>query len=188
MRLIVLASILLLAPPVNAEEILVPKATVLTLALDRELEAKKLKKGKEFKAHLSEPVRGDAGQVIIPVGSEVKGKVEDADERHLKLRFREIKTPSAKKSIEARIVGVDAENVKIDENELESPGKSGAKKIGSAGTKVAGAAKGGVAGAAVKAIGGILFGGGGKELKLKKGTLVRIELRKDLKFKSKSQS
>jgi hypothetical protein len=50
---------------------------------------------------------------------------------------------------------------------------------------VAGVAKGGVAGAAVKAIGGILFGGGGKELKLKKGTLVRIELRKDLKFKSK---
>ena len=88
MRLIVLASILLLAPLVNAEEILVPKTTVLTLALDRELEAKKLKKGKEFKAHLSEPVRGDAGQVIIPAGSEVKGKVEDADERHLELKFK----------------------------------------------------------------------------------------------------
>ena len=73
------------------------------LAFDRELEAKNLKKGKEFKAHLSEPVRSDAGQVIIPVGSEVKGKVEDADERHLELKFKEIKTPSGKKSIEGRI-------------------------------------------------------------------------------------
>ena len=44
-------------------------------------------------------------------------------------------------------------------------------------------AKGGVAGAAVKGVGRILFGGGGKELKLKKGTLLEIELRKDLKFK-----
>src|SRR5688572_1948991 len=185
MRLIILASILSLAPVVNAEEILIPKTTVLTLALDQELEAKKVKKGKEFKAHLTEPVRGDDGQVIIPSGSEVKGKVEDADERHLELKFREIKTPSGKKSIEARLVGVNAENVKVDDNELESPGKSGAKKIGSAGTTVAGVAKGGVAGAAVKGIGRILFGGGGKDLKLKKGTLLRIELRKDLKFKSK---
>jgi len=97
---------------------------------------------------LLQPVRDDAGQAIIPVGSEVKGKVEDVDERHLTLKFKEIKTPSGKKSIEARLVGVDAENVKVDDNELESPGKSGVKKVGSAGTTVAGIAKGGVAGAA----------------------------------------
>ena len=167
------------------QEIRIPKATVLTLVLDQELEAKKVKKGKGFKAHLSQPVRDDAGQEIIPVGSEVKGKVEDVDERHLTLKFKEIKTPSGKKSIEARLVGVDAENVKVDDNELESPGKSGVKKVGSAGTKVVGIAKGGVAGAAVKGVGRILFGGGGKELKLKKGTQLKIELRKDLKFKLK---
>ena len=155
------------------------------MALDQELEAKKVKKGKGFKAHLSQPVRDDAGQAIIPVGSEVKGKVEDVDERHLTLKFKEIKTPSGKKSIEARLVGVDAENVKVDDNELESPGKSGVKKVGSAVTTVAGIAKGGVAGAAVKGVGRILFGGGGKDLKLKKGTLLKIELRKDLKFKLK---
>jgi hypothetical protein len=185
MRLITLVSILLCVPSVNAEEIRILKSTVLTLALDQELEAKKVKKGKGFKGHLLEPVRSDAGQVIIPVGSEVKGKVEDVDERHLTLKFKEIKTPSGKKSIEARLVGVDAENVKVDDNELESPGKSGAKKVGSAGTKVVGVAKGGVAGAAVKGVGRILFGGGGKDLKLKKGTQLRIELKKDLKFKLK---
>jgi hypothetical protein len=185
MRSIILASIVLLAPWVNAQEIRIPKATVLTLALDQELEAKKVKKGKGFKAHLLQPVRDDAGQEIIPVGSEIKGKVEDVDERHLTLKFKEIKTPSGKKSIEARLVGVDAENVKVDDNELESPGKSGAKKVGSAGTKVVGVAKGGVAGAAVKGVGRILFGGGGKDLKLKKGTQLRIELKKDLKFKLK---
>lgn len=188
MRLITLASILLLAPWLHAEEIRIPKATVLTLVLDQELEAKKVKKGKGFKAHLSEPVLGDARQVIIPAGSEVKGKVEDADERHLTLKFKEIRTPSGKKSIEARVVGVNAENVKVDDNELESPGKSGAKKVGSAGTTVVGMAKGGVAGAAVKGIGRIFFGGGGKELKLKKGTQLVIELRKDLKFKLKDSS
>jgi len=70
-------------PSANAEEIRIPKITVLTLSLDQELEAKKVKKGKELKAHLSEPVTGDDGQEIIPAGSEVKGKIEDADERHL---------------------------------------------------------------------------------------------------------
>jgi len=188
MRLFAPASILLLASSMNAEEIRIPKTTVLTLVLDQELDAKKVKKGKGFKAHLSEPVRGDAGQVIILVGSEVKGKVEDAHERHLTLKFKEIRTPSGNKSIEARVVGVNAEHVKVDDNELESPGKSGAKKVGSAGTTVVGMAKGGVTGAAVKGVGRILFGGGGKELKLKKGTLLRIELRKDLRFKLKNSS
>jgi hypothetical protein len=37
----------------------------------------------------------------------------------------------------------------------------------------------------VKGIGRILFGGGGKDLKLKKGTLLRIELKKELKVKLK---
>jgi len=185
MRVITLASILLLVPSVHAAEVRIPKGTVLTLLLDQELEAKKVKKGKEFKAHLSAPVTGDAGQVIIPAGSEVKGKIEDADERHLTLKFKEIKTPSGKKSIEARLVDVGAENVKVDENELESPGKSGAKKVANAGATAAGMAKGGIAGAAVKGIGRILFGGGGKDLKLKKGTLLRIELKKELKLKLK---
>jgi len=185
MRVITLASILLLVPSAGAEEVRIPKATVLTLSLDQELEAKKLKKGKEFKARLSEPVTGNGGQVIIPVGSEVKGKIEDADERHLTLKFREIKTPSGKKSIEARLVAVGAENVKVDENELESPGRSGAKKAANAGSTAAGIATGGMTGAAVKSVGRILFGGGGKDLKLKKGTLLRIELKKELKLKLK---
>ena len=128
MRVISLASILLLVPSIHAAEARIPKTTVLTLALDQELEGKKVKKGKEFKAHLSEPVTGAGGQVIIPAGSELKGRIEDADERHLTLKFKEIETPSGKKSIEARLVGVDAENVKVEENELESPGKSGKKK------------------------------------------------------------
>lgn len=183
MRTFTAIAILLLVPCLRAAEIRIPKATLLTLSLDQELEAKKVKKGKTFKAHLSEPVTGDGGQVILPAGSEVKGKVEDADERHLTLKFKEIKTPSGKKSIEARLVAVGAENVKIDENELESPGKSGAKKAASAGTTLGGMAQGGIAGSAIKGIGRIFFGGGGKDLKLKKGTLLKIELKKELKFK-----
>ena len=185
MRVMTLASILLLVPSARAAEVRIPKTTVLTLSLDQELEAKKVKKGKTFKAHLSKPVIGAEGQVIIPIGSEVKGKIEDAGERHLTLRFREIRTPSGKKSIEARLVAVEAENVKVDDNELESPGKSGVKKVASAGTTAAGMAKGGIAGSAIKGIGRIFFGGGGKDLKLKKGTLLRIELKKELKLKLK---
>jgi hypothetical protein len=82
-------------------------------------------------------------------------------------------------------VDVNAENVKIDENELESPGRSGAKKVANAGTTTAGIATGGMAGSAVKGIGRIFFGHGGKDLKLKKGTLLRIELKKELKLKLK---
>jgi hypothetical protein len=185
MRVITFGSILLLVPSAHVAEIRIPKTTVLTLALDQELEGKKVKKGKEFKAHLSEPVTGAGGQVIIPVGSEVKGRIEDADERHLMLKFKQIKTPSGKKSIEARLVGVDAENVKVEANELESPGKSGKKKVASVGTTATGMATGGIAGSAVKSIGRIFFGGGGEGLKLKKGTRLRIELRKELKLKLK---
>jgi hypothetical protein len=46
-------------------------------------------------------------------------------------------------------------------------------------------ATGGIAGSAVKGIGRIFFGGGGEGLKLKKGTRLRIELRKELKLKLK---
>src|SRR5258706_14053864 len=109
-----LTAILLLVPAIRAAEVEVqiPKATMLTLWQDQELEPKKVKKGKTFKAHLVEPVTGDDRQVILPAGSEVKGKVEDADDRHLTLKFREIKTPFGKRSIEARLVGLEAENVK----------------------------------------------------------------------------
>jgi hypothetical protein len=185
MRLLTLAAILLYVPPIQAAEARIPKTTILTISLDQELEAKKVKKGKEFKAHLAQPVMGDGGQLILPAGSEIKGKIEDVDERHLSLNFRAIQTPSGKKSIEAKLVDVDAENVKVDDNELESPGKSGAKKGASAGTKIGGMATGGMAGSAVKGIGRIFFGGGGKDLKLKKGTLLRIELKKELKVKLK---
>ena len=101
------------------------------------------------------------------------------------MNFEEIQTPSGKKSIEARLVDVDSENVKVDENEVESPGKSGAKKVATVGAMGGGIATGGLAGSAVRGIGRILFGGGDKELKLKKGTQLRIELKKELKFKLK---
>src|SRR5258706_3706055 len=178
MRAITLALTCLLVPWVRAEEIRIPKATLLILSLDQELDAKKLKKGKTLKTHLAEPLRSDTGEAIIRAGSEVKGKVEDADERHLTLKFKEIKTPSGKKSIEARLVGVDADNVKVDGNELESPGRSRKKKAANAGSTAAGMATGGMAGTAVAGIGRIIFGHGGKDLKLKKGTLLRIELKK----------
>jgi hypothetical protein len=183
MRILTLASILWWVPSLHAAEARLPKATVLTVSLDQELEAKKVKKRKQFKAHLSQPVTGEAGQVLLPVGSQVTGKIEEADQRHLTLKFRQIQTPSGKKSIEARLVGVDAENVKVDENEVESPGKSGLKKVATVGTRAGGMATGGLAGSAVKGIGRILFGGGDKGLKLRKGTRLRIELKKELKFK-----
>ena len=66
-----------------------------------------------------------------------------------------------------------------------SLGKSGAKKLATVGTRSGGMATGGMAGSAVKGIGRILFGGGDQELKLKKGTRLRIELKKELKFKWK---
>jgi hypothetical protein len=123
--------------------------------------------------------------VILPAGSEVKGEIEVADQRHLTLKFKKIQTPSGKKSIEARPVVVDTENVRADGNEVESPGKSGAKRVATAGTTAGSMATGGLAGSAVKGIGRILFGGGVKELKLKKGTQLRIVLKKELKFKLK---
>jgi hypothetical protein len=178
-----LAAILVWEFPEDDAEFRIPKKTVLTIALDQDLEAKKLKKGNGFKARLAEDVTDADRQVLIRAGSEVKGKVEDVDARHLTLDPREIKTPGGKKSIDARVVAVEAEGVRVDDHELESPGRSSARKVGSAGANVGGMVKGGVAGTAIKGIGRILFGGGDKDLKLKKGTRLRIELQKELKFK-----
>ena len=94
-----------------------------------------------------------------------------------------VRGSSGKKSIDAKLVSVDAESVKLDKNEIESPGRSNAKKAANVGSTAAGIATGGMAGAAVKTVGGILFGHGGKDLKLKKGTLLKIELKKELKLK-----
>jgi len=179
----VFAAVLALALLGQGAEARLPKKTVLSLALDQDLEANKLKKGKEFKAKLSQPVMDKFGTMVLPVGSEVKGKVAEVDERHLRLKFREIKTPSGKKSIDAKLIGVEAENIKLDEGELEAPGKSGAKRAANVGAAAAGRATGGMTGTAVKGLGRILFGGGGKALKLKKGTVLRIELQKELKLK-----
>jgi hypothetical protein len=55
MRVGTLASILLWVTSVHAAEVRLPKATVLTLSLEQDLEAKEAKKGEQFKAHLSHP-------------------------------------------------------------------------------------------------------------------------------------
>ena len=50
MRVITFASILLLVSSVHTAEVRIPKTTVLTLALDQELEAKKVKKGEDIQS------------------------------------------------------------------------------------------------------------------------------------------
>lgn len=166
-----------------ADDIKVPKKTILAVSLEHELEAKQLRKGREFKARLAHALTSPDGSTLIEAGSEVRGKVEEADDQHLKLAFRDIRTARGRRSLEASIIGVDAEDIRVEDGELEAPGKSKKKRAVSAGATAAGVLTGGVAGAATKGIGRVLFGGGGKELKLKKGTLLRIELTKELKLK-----
>lgn len=167
----------------------VPEGTHFIVQLDNKLEAKKLKRGKKFKAKLSEDLYAADG-TFIPRGKKLKGIVSNSDDGHLMLTFTEIDTRKGWVPLSATITDVPGDKgvkTKGNEGEIERKG-SGTKRavttaaigagIGALGGAVAGGTKGAVIGAAAGA--GVGLGAAlltNRELVLEKGQ--QLELRLD---------
>lgn len=185
-----LASLLAWAvPAVQAQEI--PAGTYFLVELRDNLDAKKVKRGKEFDARTLEALEATDGS-IIPTGTKLKGRVTHVKDNELMLEFFRIETRRGKLPLIAtpvRVLGErDVKDETGDEGEIKSSGGRGkSAAIGAAVGAGIGAAvgatqaggKGAAIGAAAGAGGGALIGAaaGGRDLYLRKGA--RIELRVD---------
>lgn len=176
------------APAVPAQEI--PAGTYFLVELRDNLDAKKVKRGKEFDARTLEALEATDGS-IIPSGTKLKGRVTYVKDNELMLEFFRIETRRGKLPLVAtpvRVLGErDVKDETGDEGEITSGGRGKSAAIGAAVGAGIGAAvgatqaggRGAAIGAAAGAGGGALIGAaaGGRDLYLRKGA--RIELRVD---------
>ena len=182
------------APAALAQEI--PAGTRFAVELRDKLEAKHVKRGKEFNARTLEALHASDGSVI-PAGAKVRGRVAYARDNELVLDFFRIETRRGKLPISATVVSVPGEkDVKRKagrEGEIKSEGGrakgAGIGALVGAGVGAAvGASQGGGKGAAIGAgagaAGGALIGAaaGGKDLVLRKGTELELQLDRPLYY------
>ncbi len=182
------------APPAQAQEI--PAGTRFAVELRDKLEAKHVKRGKEFNARTLEALHASDGSVI-PAGAKVRGRVAYAKDNELVLDFFRIETRRGKLPISATVVSVpgekDVRRKAGKEGEIKAEGgrakSAGIGALVGAGVGAAvGASQGGGKGAAIGAgagaAGGALIGAaaGGKDLVLRKGTELELELDRPLYY------
>jgi hypothetical protein len=182
------------APAALAQEI--PAGTRFAVELRDKLEAKHVKRGKEFNARTLEALHASDGSVI-PAGAKVRGRVAYAKDNELVLDFFRIETRRGKLPISATVVSVPGEkDVKRKagkEGEIKSEGGRGKSAgigalvgagVGAAVGASQGGGKGAAIGAGAGAAGGALIGAaaGGKDLVLRKGTELELELDRPLYY------
>lgn len=185
----------LFAPAAKAQAE-VPVGRRFIVELRDKLDAKKVKRGKNFDARTLEAIQTSDGRVI-PAGAKMKGRVAYVSDREMQLRFEEIRTPWGKTPIVASVVAVPNERgVKDrpdDEGDIKASGGGRGKHavigglIGAGvGAAVGGATKGDASavgkGAAIGGGAGALIGAahGGKRLVLHEGTQLEVELERPL--------
>jgi hypothetical protein len=141
----------------------VPAGTEIHAALDTPLSTKTSKPGDRFTATVAQPVRGNNGSEIIPVGSRIEGEVSEAEQGKavavlrgkgkLNLRFRDVVLPNGQSlPLTATLVSVHSTNGKDSKNadqegqvESSTRGRDVAKDVG--------------IGAGIGTVAGLLFGG-----------------------------
>lgn len=182
------------APAALAQEI--PAGTRFAVELRDKLEAKKLKRGKEFNARTLQALHASDGSVI-PAGANVRGRVAYVRDNEMVLDFFRIETRRGRIPISATVLSVPGEkDVKRKagkEGEIKAEGGRGQSAgigaaIGAGAGAAIGAAQGGGKGAAIGAgagaAGGALLGAaaGGKDLVLRKGTELELRLDRPLYY------
>lgn len=193
--LVALACVLAMAPAAAAQSE-VPAGTRFVVELRDKLEAKKIKRGKDFEARTLEALRASDGS-IISAGAKLKGRVSSVEDNKVLLRFEQIETSRGRVPIVARVIGVmnekDVSKKAGEEGEIKASGGRGrSAAIGAAVGAGIGAAvgatqagqKGAAIGAGTGAAAGALIGAaaGGKDLVLEKGTRLEVELDRPLVF------
>lgn len=184
-----------IAPLVNAQGS-VPAGTRFMVELRDELKAEKVKVGKKFEARTLEALQLSDGS-WVDAGAKLKGRVSYVRDREIQLAFERIETRRGKVPIVARVVGVVGEKgVREragDEGEIKASGGRGRNAaigaavgagVGAAVGAAQGGGKGAAIGAAAGAGGGALIGAasGGRDLVLREGARLEVELERPLYF------
>ncbi len=182
------------AYPVAGRDSEVPAGTRFMVELGDKLDARKVNRGKKFKAWTLEAIETTNGR-IIPQGTKLTGWVSYVTNRDLQLRFDRIETQWGKLPIVATVTGVEGEKgVKRDagdEGDIKASGGRGKSAAigavvgGGIGAGVGGAEsgrKGAAIGGGTGALAGALIGAaaGGHDLVLQKGAQIEVQLERPL--------
>jgi len=149
----------------------VSTGTVFRVRMNNTLSSKTARIGDTFTTTVTEPVYSSTGQVVIPVGSTVAGRVtsvtpakKGGNPGQIGVSFTSIKLPTGRtRAINGALTDLDTKKAKSDNESVASGDKMKNRKIifiggGGAGGAVLGAAVGGGKGAL---IGGLLGAGAG---------------------------
>ena len=149
----------------------VSTGTVFRVRMNNNISSKTARVGDRFTTTVTEPVYSGTGQIVIPVGSTVTGRVDSVipakkggNPGQIGVSFTSVRLPSgATRAINGSLTDLDTKNAKSDNESVASGDKMKNRKIifiggGGAGGAVLGAAIGGGKGAL---IGGILGAAGG---------------------------
>jgi hypothetical protein len=139
--------------------------------MNNSINSKRTRVGDTFTTTVTEPVYSNTGQVVIPTGATVTGRVDSVtparkggDPGQISVRFTSVRLPTgATRAINGSLTDLDSKSAKSDSESVASGDKMKNRKIifiggGGAGGAVLGAAIGGGKGAL---IGGILGAAGG---------------------------
>lgn len=149
----------------------VSTGTVFRVRMNGSISSKTAKVGDRFTTTVTEPVYSSTGQVVIPVGSTVSGRVDSVipakkggNPGQIGVSFTSVRLPSGStRAINGSLTDLNSEDAKSDSESVASGDKMKNRKIifiggGGAGGAILGAAIGGGKGAL---IGGILGAAGG---------------------------
>jgi hypothetical protein len=149
----------------------VSTGTVFRVRMNNSISSKTARVGDTFTTTVTEPVYSNTGQVVIPTGSTVTGRVDSVipakkggDPGQIGVRFTSVRLPTGTaRSINGSLTDLDSKSAKSDSESVASGDKMKNRKIifiggGGAGGAIRGAAIGGGKGAL---IGGILGAAGG---------------------------
>ena len=176
----------------------VPANQVIRVRMDTELNSRTARVGDRFSTGVTEPVYGESGIEVIPVGSKVWGRVtvvNRAQRRHpgnISVSFYQVETPNrARYTINGSLTSLQADQVNAD-NEGTVKGRSNQKRDavfiggGAATGALIGAIAGGGKGAAIGAILGGALGTGARvyekeqEADVKSGTEFGVILNRNV--------
>ena len=149
----------------------VSTGTVFRVRMNNNISSKTARVGDRFTTTVTEPVYSGTGQIVIPVGSTVSGRVDSVipakkggNPGQIGVSFTSVRLPSGStRAINGSLTDLDTKDAKSDNESVASGDKMKNRKIifiggGGAGGAVLGAAIGGGKGAL---IGGLLGAAGG---------------------------
>lgn len=196
--LVALAGALAWTPAARAQSE-VPAGTRFLVELRDTLDARRVHAGKKFEARTIEPIQATDGN-SVPAWTKLKGEVTYVRDNKMILRFDRIEPPSGKMPLVASVTGVvgekDVKDQAGDEGEIRAKGHRGrnaaigAAVLGGIGAAV-GATQAGGKGAAIGATAGGATGAaigaasGGKDLVLRQGTRLELQLDRPLLFRAR---